>query len=50
MVIQDMKTLEDALAVIRELTSKLQELTICNARFAKRTAGMKFQRDCRSRK
>jgi transposase len=43
MVIQDMKTLEDALAVIRELTSKLQELTICNARLMQENAWLKRQ-------
>lgn len=43
MVIQDMKTLEDALAVIRELTSKLQEVSACNARLEKENAWLKRQ-------
>ena len=43
MVIQDMKTLDDALAVIRELTGKLQEFAACNARLEKENAWLKRQ-------
>ena len=43
MVIQEMKTLEDALAVIRELTSKLEEFVASNARLEKENAWLKRQ-------